>query len=257
MRLGKGSPALPFEVPPVLAMRSILLLGLLGWGTPLAAQSAGDTGTLLACVGSILQTNDVHLERITPALLSRREVTDCINSPVTLMCLAFRAYRGARTAPRDTILLDRADSLFERALAHAESAAQRANFYAARAQRGYGDTASLIAACVAEDPTNGYCLFRRAGFIGDTVGRPTTVEGRAAYWCLADRYATVAELSDNLQIAASSRRAACQYVRAAPTARESYEQGWHIGERVTAPLGDGTCRTTVRHAPASWLGCAP
>ena len=241
-------------------MRSIRLLGLLsllGWSPPLSAQSAGDTGPLLACIGSALQLNDVGLGHINPALLSGREVTDCIDNPVTLLSLAFRAYRRADTIPPDTILLGRADSLFERAVANASSAVQRARLYAARAQRGYGDTASLIAACLTEDPTNGYCLFRRAGFVGDTVGRPTTVEGRAAYWCLADRYATVAELSDNLQIAASARRAACQYQRAAPTARETSEQGWRIGERVSAPLGDGTCRTTVRHAPASWLGCAP
>ena len=235
----------------------LLLVSLTGFGTSGAAQTTGETMTLHACVGDCRGAMPADGEAITTALLSRREVTDRIDNPNTLLGLAFRAYRRSDTAPPDTILLGRADSLFQRAIAHATDGVQRARFYAARAQRGYGDTASLIAACLAEDPTNGYCLFRRAGFVGDTVGRPTTVEGRAAYWCLADRYATVAELSDNLQIAASSRRAACQYQRAAPTARETSEQGWRIGERVSAPLGDGTCRTTVRHAPASWLGCAP
>ena len=179
-------------------------------------------------------------EPITTALLSRREVTDRIDNPTTLLGLAFRSFRNGNSSE--------GNRLFDRAIANASGSTQRANFYAARAQKGYGNVGSLINQCIQANPNNGYCQFRRAGFIGDAVGRPSSVEGRAAYWCLADIYRNVAAVSDNPQISASARRAATQYERAGPT-REQYffSTSWRPGQTVSASLGSyGSCSTRVR-----------
>lgn len=179
-------------------------------------------------------------EAITTALLSRREVTDRIDNPNTLLGLSFRAFRNGNSGE--------GNRLFDRAIAGASGGTQRANFYAARAQKGYGNVSSLINSCIQQNANNGYCQFRRAGFIGDAVGRPSSVEGRAAYWCLADIYRNVAAVSDNPQISSSARRAASQYERAGPT-REQYffSTSWRPGQTVSASLGSyGSCSTRVR-----------
>ena len=179
-------------------------------------------------------------EAITTALLSRREVTDRIDNPNTLLGLAFRAFRNGNSTE--------GNRLFDRAIANASGGTQRANFYAARAQRGYGNVSQLINTCIQQNASNGYCQFRRAGFIGDAVGRPSSVEGRAAYWCLADIYRQVAAVSDNAQIRDSARRAAAQYERAGPT-REQYffSTSWRPGQTVSSSLGSyGSCSTRVR-----------
>ena len=72
-------------------------------------------------------------------------------------------------------------------------------------------------------------------------------EGRAAYWCLADRYRQVAEFASDERISENARRAAAGYERAAPTREQVAALGWRSGQAVTVTYGDDqTCETTVR-----------
>lgn len=166
-------------------------------------------------------------------------VTRNIDNPRTLLALAFGEFRGGNSA--------QGNQFFDRAIANAGSNGQRSDFYYARAARGYGNRSQLISECLRLNPSNGSCIYARAGFIADAVGRPSGVRGRAAYWCLADIYRNVAATTSGA-IAANSRRAAAGYERAGPT-REQYflELGWQPGQTVTASLGSfGSCSTRVR-----------
>ena len=180
-------------------------------------------------------------DAVTSALVNRREVQDRIDNPSTLYSLAMRAFaRGNSTE---------GNRLFDRAIANAGSNATRANFYAARASKGYGNKSQLIRQCLQYNSTNSNCLFLEAGLKGDAAraAAGSSVEGRAAYWCMADIYRNVAAVSSG-QIAAAARRAANQYERAGPS-RDQYffSTSWRPGQTVSASLGAyGTCRTRVR-----------
>ncbi len=172
-------------------------------------------------------------------LASRREVTDAVDNPRTLLALSFNAFRDGNSS--------QGTQLFDRAIANSGSNAQRADFFYARATRGYGNRAQLIGECLRYNPSNGACAYTRAGFIAEAVGRPTSVQGRAAYWCLADIYRNVAATTSGA-VATNARRAATGYERAGPT-REQYflEARWQPGQTVTASLGSfGSCSTRVR-----------
>ncbi len=65
------------------------------------------------------------------------------------------------------------------------------------------------------------------GSIGDAVGRPSTLEGRFAYWCLADLYRKVAaETSGN--VATGAARAADGYERAGPSREQYFPKGYSV-----------------------------
>ena len=180
-------------------------------------------------------------DAITSALVNTRCVQDRIDNPSTLYALAMRAFaRGNSTE---------GNRLFDRAIANEGSNARKADYYAARASKGYGSKSSLIQQCLRYNPSNGNCLFLEAGLKGDAAraAAGNTVEGRAAYWCMADIYRNVAAVSSG-SIASAARRAANQYERAGPT-REQYffSTSWRPGQTVTASLGSyGRCSTRVR-----------
>ena len=167
---------------------------------------------------------------VTSRLAELPEVLAQVDNPQTLNALSARARREGDTA--------RANELLQRAIDNAKSNAQRADFYYLAGQ--YDRALQVF-------PSHGPSLYRRAGLIGQAVGQPTTTEGRAAYWCLADLYRDVAARTSGT-IAQNSRRAASAYERAAPT-REQYflNPGWRPGESVRASLGSyGSCTTRVR-----------
>ena len=206
--------------------------------------SGDDVLTLLAVATQApgrLEAVGGNPDAVTSALVNRREVQDRIDNPSTLYSLAMRAFARGNTTE--------GNRLFDRAIANAGSNATRANFYAARASKGYGNKASLIRQCLQYNSTNSNCLFLEAGLKGDAAraAAGSSVEGRAAYWCMADIYRNVAAVSSG-QIAAAARRAANQYERAGPS-RDQYffATSWRPGQTVTASLGAyGSCRTRVR-----------
>ena len=161
------------------------------------------------------------------------------DEPRTPVARAFQAYREGDVS--------RGDSLFEHAIKTADSDRQRAYFLYSRASTGFGNPEVLIDSALAYDPTHGPSLYRRAGQGADRIGRPPTVEGRAAYWCLADEYRRVAEATDDERIAHAARTAASRYDAAAPTAGQAEAAGWRAGQTVTVEVADGeTCTTAVR-----------
>ena len=175
-------------------------------------------------------------------LVRSDEVVARISSAGVLHALSLRAFSEGDTA--------RGGQLSDRALANAESDAQRARFIAQRAQRGYGDVPVLVASCIRYDANNAYCRFTQEGFVGAEARRVAglTLQGRAAYWCMADRYRAVAAISTNRDITRIARETATGYERAAPT-REQYffSTDWRPGDTVTASLGSyGRCSTRVR-----------
>ena len=77
--------------------------------------------------------------------------------------------------------------------------------------------------------------------------QPSTAAKRAAFWCLADSYQSVAESATDDEIRRMAAQAAERYERAAPNAQERDDAGWRAGERIIVGLADGgTCTTTVR-----------
>ena len=157
------------------------------------------------------------------------EIESQVNNPRTLYALSVRARREGDTA--------RANELFNRAIENAESNAQRADFYYSN---GNYDRALQVF------PSHGPSLYRRAGLIGDAVGRPTSLRGRFAYWCLADIYRNVAAQTSG-STAAAARRAAAGYERAGPSREQYFLEGFQPGQSVSASLGAyGSCTTRVR-----------
>lgn len=139
------------------------------------------------------------------------------------------------------------DSLFDAAFQSASSDAQRADYLYARATNGLGDRADLIDRALTYDPTHGPSLYTRVGLFADRVGRPSTAEGRAAYWCLADAYRRVVGVVESESIARATHRAATAYERAAPPPSAFGGAGWREGDQITVTYGDGeTCTTRVR-----------
>ena len=182
-----------------------------------------------------------NADAITSALVSRREVQDRIDNPSTLYALAMRAFRNGNSSE--------GNRLFDRAIANEGSNARKSDYFAARASKGYGSKPALIRQCLQYNASNGNCLFLEAGLKGDAAraAAGNSVEGRAAYWCMADIYRNVAAVTSG-NIAASARRAAAQYERAGPS-REQYffSTSWRPGQTVSASLGSyGRCSTRVR-----------
>ena len=164
-------------------------------------------------------------------------VTDDVENPRTLLALAFQAYRDGDRA--------RGNGFFDRAIAGAESNPQRADFLYTRGVSDYGSARDFDRA-LEYFSSHGPSLYRRTGLIGEAVGRPRSLEGRFAYWCLADRYRSVAAQSSGT-ISTNSRGAADGYERAAPSREEWFLAGYRPGQSVTASLGAyGSCTTRVR-----------
>ncbi|MDT0631622.1 hypothetical protein [Rubrivirga litoralis] len=203
--------------------------------------SDDDALTLLAVV---LQQPD-RLEALgeDPAALQTQVVrlpaiTNQVDNPRTLVALAFQAFREGDTA--------RGNELFDRGLTNAASNAQRADFLYARSAEGFGNTSQLVNRALQYFPSHGPSLYARAGMIADAVGRPSSLTGRFAYWCLADEYRNVAAVTSG-RIADAARRAAAGYERAGPSRESYFLEGYRPGQTVTASLGAyGSCSTRVR-----------
>ena len=159
------------------------------------------------------------------------------DEPRAVLARCFAAYANGDEA--------RCDSLFQIALRKAPSDKARADYFYARAQRGYGGGG--CEAALQLYPTHGPCLYTNLTDLGRAVGRQTTVEGRFTYWCLADRFRQLADIVDDTRIASAARTAASRYEQAAPT-RERWEaEGYTEGQIVTVELANGeTCQTPVR-----------
>ena len=136
--------------------------------------------------------------------------------------------------------------LFDRAITNAQSDTQRADLYYSRGVSPYGDPSDFDRA-LEYFPNHGPSLYRRAGLIANSVGRPSSLRGRFAYWCLADIYRNVAASTSDSRIVSASRRAAAQYERAGPSREQYLLEGFSPGQSVTASLGAyGSCTTHVR-----------
>ena len=165
-------------------------------------------------------------------------VTDQVDNPRTLVALAFQALREGDT--------QEGNRLFDRALTNAQSNAQRADFIYARAQAGLGNRSQLINRALQYFPSHGPSLYARAGLIADAVGRPSSLTGRFAYWCLADEYRNVAAVTSG-SIAQTARRTAARYEQAGPSREQYFLEGYRPGQSVSASLGAyGRCTTRVR-----------
>ncbi len=176
-------------------------------------------------------------ENVISRITRLDEVIDNVDNPRLLYAIAQREYAaGNRT---------RGNELFNRAIAEAESNAQRADFFYSRGSGRYGSAADFTRA-LEYFPSHGPSLYRRAGLIGEAVGRPTSLRGRFAYWCLADIYRNVAA-STTGQVRDASRRVAAQYERSGPTREQYFLEGFRPGQSVSASLGSyGSCTTRVR-----------
>lgn len=137
---------------------------------------------------------------------------------------------------------EKGEGFFNQALTLAESNSQRADFYYSRGALGYGNKSEMISQALRYEPAHGPSLYAQAQSRAQAVGQPGSIEGRAAYWCLADAFNRVAATGDP-RVADAARQAAAGYLRAAPSREEYFFQGWRPGMRVTAANG---CSTTVR-----------
>ena len=173
-------------------------------------------------------------------LLRRSEVTDQVNNPRTLFALALQSYRDGDSSG--------GSSLFDRAIQNAESNVQRADFYYSRGVSAYGPgLSSDINQALQYFPSHGPSLYRRAGLIAQSVGSPSSLRGRFAYWCLADIYRNVAATTTDGRIAGLARNAAARFERAGPTREQYFLEGYSPGQSVSSSLGAyGGCTTRVR-----------
>ncbi|HIG74494.1 MAG TPA: hypothetical protein EYQ24_07940 [Bacteroidetes bacterium] len=140
---------------------------------------------------------------------------------------------------------DQAESYFNEAITKAANDGQRADFYYARASAGLGSSGSLLQRALSYQPNHGPSLFLQARNYASSIGRPSSVEGRAAYWCLADRFNRVAASGDP-RVASLARRTAAQYNRAGPTREQYFFLGWTPGQTIRASAGGVSCSTRVR-----------
>ena len=154
-----------------------------------------------------------------------------------LYALFRRSYRrGDRT---------QAEDYFNQAIAKAANNAQRADFYYSRAAAGAGNKSSLYAQALSYQPNHGPTLFAQARDYASGIGRPGSVDGRAAYWCLADRFSNVAATGDP-RVASAARRTAAGYNRAGPSRDDYFFKGWSPGQSIRASSGSVSCTTRVR-----------
>ncbi len=204
--------------------------------------SDDDALTLLAVIlqqPDRLESLGEDVTALRSQVLQLEAVTSQVNNPRTLVALAFQRFRDGDTA--------QGNSLFQRAIENAESNLQRADFYYARANAGFGNVSSLINDALRVYPAHGPSLYRRAGLIANSVGTQRSLRGRFAYWCLADEYRNVAARTTDSRIASLARTAAARYERAAPTREQYFLEGYSPGQTVSASLGAyGSCSTRVR-----------
>ncbi|PAP77285.1 hypothetical protein [Rubrivirga marina] len=205
--------------------------------------SIGDQEAL-QLLGVVLQQPDrlealgEDVAEIRSQILRLDVITSQVDNPRTLLALAFQAYRDGESG--------RGNDLFNRAITNAQSNAQRADFFYSRGVSAYGSSSDFNRA-LEYFPNHGPSLYRRAGLIAQSVGRPSSLRGRFAYWCLADIYRNVAASSSSAEIAASARRAAAGYERAGPSRDQYFLEGFSPGQSVSASLGAyGSCTTRVR-----------
>lgn len=166
-------------------------------------------------------------------IVATQDVTD----PGTLYALFVRSWRRGNTS--------QAEDYFRQAIANAASNAQRADFHYSRATRGYGSRSSNIARALEYQPSHGPALYTRAQDYARGIGSPSSVEGRAAYWCLADRFNQVAATGDP-RVASAARSAAAGYNRAGPRSEDYFFKGWSRGQSVRVSSGSVSCTTRVR-----------
>ncbi|MEM6327016.1 MAG: hypothetical protein AAF791_07860 [Bacteroidota bacterium] len=140
---------------------------------------------------------------------------------------------------------EQAEEYFNQAIAKAETNAQRADFYYARAAGGLGSRSSLLQQALSYQPQHGPSLYAQAQAYASGVGRPSSPEGRAAFWCLADRFNRVAASGDP-RVASRARRAAAGYNRAGPAREDYFFKGWSPGQSIRASSGSVSCTTRVR-----------
>ena len=158
---------------------------------------------------------------------------DRVDNPNTLIGLAVRACRDGNRS--------QATTYFENALSKASGNGQRADFAYAMAARGCGSYDRVLQ----YDPGHGPTLYRQISNRASSIGRPSSVEGRAAYWCIADQFSRLAASGDS-RIASQARRAASQYNRAGPSSQDYFFKGWTRGQSIRASSGGVSCTTTVR-----------
>ena len=201
-----------------------------------------DALTLLAVViqqPERLEALGEDVGELRTQVLRLSAVTDQVDNPRTLVALAFQRLREGDAAE--------GNRLFDRALTNAASNAQRADFLYARSSAGLGNRSQLINRALQYFPSHGPSLYARAGLIADAVGRPSSLTGRFAYWCLADEYRNVAAVTSDTRIANAARRAAAGYERSGPSRESYFLEGYRPGQTVTASLGAyGSCSTRVR-----------
>ena len=160
-----------------------------------------------------------------------------ITDPNQLFALFVRSWRRGDRA--------QAEEYFNQAIANSSSNAQRADFYYSRAQRGFGSAGSLLQQALSYQPSHGPTLFLQARNYADGIGRPSSVDGRAAYWCLADRFNRVAATGDP-RVASAARRTAAGYNRAGPSREDYFFKSWTPGQSIRATSGSVSCTTRVR-----------
>lgn len=139
----------------------------------------------------------------------------------------------------------RAEEYFGKALCKAASDSVRADFYYSRAASGAGDRDSLYAIALQYVPSHGPTGFAMAREVARGIGRPSTLEERAAYWCLADHFREVAASGDP-RVAELARRTAERYERAGPSRDEYFFRDPIPGATIRASSGTISCTTRVR-----------
>ncbi|WP_412067732.1 hypothetical protein [Rubrivirga sp. IMCC43871] len=185
-----------------------------------------------------IEALDEDVAELRSQLLRLPAVTNQVDNPRTLFALALQNYRDGNSGE--------GSRLFDRAIANAQSNAQRADFFYSRGVSPYGGASDFNRA-LEYFPSHGPSLYRRAGLIASSVGRPSSLRGRFAYWCLADIYRNVAASTNDSRIASASRRAAAQYERAGPSREQYFLEGYSPGQSVGSSLGAyGSCTTRVR-----------
>ncbi len=105
----------------------------------------------------------------------------------------------------------------------------------------------LLAAC-ATAPRPALDATRTVGNLSESASAAQReAASRAAFWCQADLYRSIAEATSDERIARRAEGAAARYERAAPTPQQRDMAGWRPGERIVVGLdGGATCTTTVR-----------
>jgi hypothetical protein len=184
-----------------------------------------------------LQWNDAA-EVAAPEWEERtRECTSEALTATQRLAFAIRVYRRGDA--------QRAAYYSDQALETASDDAQRADFVYSLAARGHADADSLYRRALDYQPNHGPARFALARLFAAGIGQPRSVDERAAYWCLADRFREVAASGDT-RVTTAAEQAAKSYERAGPS-REDYSiLGWTRSQSVELTSGVVSCSTIVR-----------